>query len=87
MLLEDTHGLERFRVRMAVVDLTGAVARWAGNVHDGLLKVGRATAAAVFATAPPFAPADLTAADCDVLSDYVEARIDLLRELLAQDSG
>jgi hypothetical protein len=69
---------------MALVDLTGSVARWARNLHDGLIKVGDAKAAAVFAMSPPFAATDPTICDCDLLSEYVEVRISLLRDLLAR---
>jgi hypothetical protein len=72
---------------MGLVDLNGAVARWARNVHDGLIKVGDAKAAAVFAISPPFAATDPTIADCDLLSEYVEVRTSSLRDLLARDSA
>jgi hypothetical protein len=74
-------------MRMALVDLNGSVARWARNLHDGLIKVGDAKAAAVFAVSPPFAATDPTIGDCDLLSEYVEVRISSLRDLLARDSA
>jgi hypothetical protein len=72
---------------MALVDLTGSVARWARNLHDGLSEVGECKAAAAFAMSPPFAAAHPTTTDCDRLSEYVEDRISLLQDLLAHDSG
>jgi hypothetical protein len=72
---------------MALVELTGSVARWARNLHDGLLKIGDTKAAAVFAMSPPFAATDPTIGDFDLLSEYVEVRIGSLRDLLARDSG
>jgi len=72
---------------MALVDLNGSAARWARNLHDGLIKVGDAQAAEVFAMSPPFAATDPTIGDCDLLSEYVEVRIDSLRDLLARDSA
>jgi hypothetical protein len=85
LLLEETHGLERFRLRMALVNLTGSVARWAIGLRDGLNKVGRAETAALFDASPPFAAADPTTDDCDHLAKYVQARMEALRELLAED--
>lgn len=72
---------------MALVDLNGSVARWARNLHDGLIKVGDAKAAAVFAMSTPFVATDPTTGDCDLLSEYVKVRISLLQDLLAQDSA
>jgi hypothetical protein len=72
---------------MALVDLNGSVARWARNLHDGLIKVGDTKAAAVFAVSPPFAATDPTIGDCDLLSEYVEVRISLLQDLLARESA
>ncbi len=72
---------------MALVELTGSVARWARNLHDGLIKVDDTSAAAAFAISPPFAATDPTTGDCDLLSEYVEVRIGLLRDLLAQGSA
>jgi hypothetical protein len=72
---------------MALVDLNGSVARWARNLHDGLIKVGDAKAAAVSAMSPPFVATDPTTGDCDLLSEYVTVRISLLRDLLAQNSA
>jgi hypothetical protein len=86
LLLANKHGLDRFAIRMALVDLNGSVARWARNLHDGLIKVDDAKAAAVFAISPPFVATDPTIGDCDLLSEYVEVRIDSLRDLLARDS-
>ena len=87
MLLADTHGLDRFTIRMALVDLNGSVARWVRNLYDGLIKVGDAEAAAVFSIGPPFAATDPTTRDCDLLSEYVEVRISLLQDVLARDSA
>jgi len=83
----ETHGLERFKLRMALVELTGSVARWANGLYDGLNKVGRGESAALFAAAPPFAGADPTTEDCDQLRQYVQARMRALDELLAEDAG
>jgi hypothetical protein len=84
-LPSDTHGLERFTVRMALVNLTGSVATWAHGLHHGLSRAGQAAAAAAFAQSPPFAAAEPTTADYDRLSEYVEARMTVLRDLLAED--
>jgi hypothetical protein len=83
----DTHGLERFKTRMALVDLTGTVASWANGLHDALTKTGNTEAAAVFALGPPFAATDPAARDYDQLVDFVEARMRLLQELLASDAA
>jgi len=86
-LLVDSHGLEQFAIRMAIVDLTGAVARWAGGLHDGLSRARQARAAAAFAASPPFAAADPTTGDCDRLAAYVEERMELLEDLLSGASA
>jgi hypothetical protein len=86
-LLADPHGLDRFTVRMALVNLTGSVARWANGLHDGLSKVGHTETAGLFAIGPPFAAADPTTEDCDQLAEYVQARVTALHDLLAQDAG
>ena len=86
LLLAETHGLERFRLRLALVDLTGSVAKWGNGVNDGLNKVGRAETGALFAIPPPFAASDPTAEDCDNLAEYVEVRMKALHDLLADDS-
>ena len=86
LLLAETHGLERFRLRMALVDLTGSVARWANGLREGLNKMGHADTAALFAISPPFAAADPTTDDCDQLARYVEARMEALDDLLAEDA-
>jgi hypothetical protein len=86
LLLEETHGLERFTLRMALVNLTGSVAKWASGLGDALKKVGQAETAALFAINPPFAAADPSTDDCDKLAEYVEARMGALRDLLAQDA-
>ncbi len=85
-LLAETHGLERFTLRMALVDLTGSVASWANGLCDGLNKVGHAETAALFAGGPPFAAADPATDDCDQLAEYVEARMQALHDLLAEDA-
>ena len=71
---------------MALVNLTGSVARWANGLADGLNKVGHAETAALFAINPPFAAADPSNDDCDQLAEYVEARMDALHDLLAGDA-
>ncbi len=76
-------GLERFATRMAMVELTGSIARWAGAVRDGLAKAGCTEAAALFALTPPFAEPEPTQEDYDRLDDYVQARVAMLTELLA----
>jgi hypothetical protein len=86
-LSDHTHGLERFALRMALVDLAGSVARWAIGLHDGLSKAGHVEAAAVFALGPPFPATDPTTDDCDQLGEYVEARMEELQELLAADGA
>jgi hypothetical protein len=86
LLLAETHGLDRFTLRMALVNLTGSVARWANGLGDGLNKVGHAEAAALFVISPPFAATDPTTEDCDQLAEYVEARTKALRDLLAEDA-
>jgi hypothetical protein len=86
-LSADTHGLDRFTTRMALVELTGRVARWANALHDGLAKSEHVEAAAAFALSPPFAAADFTASDYDRLEDYVEARMLVLRDVLAADGS
>lgn len=87
LLLTETHGLERFTLRMGLVNLTGSVARWASGLGDGLNKVGRAETAALFAVSPPFAAADSTTEDCDRLAEYVETRMKALDDLLAEDAA
>jgi hypothetical protein len=86
LLLVETHGLDRFTLRMTLVNLTGSVARWADGLGDGLSKVGRAETAARFAISPPFAATDPTTDDCDELAEYVEARLRALHDLLAEDA-
>jgi hypothetical protein len=71
---------------MALVDLTGSVAKWANGLGDGLNKAGRAETAALFAINPPFAAADPSTDDCDQLAEYVEARMEALHDLLAEDA-
>jgi hypothetical protein len=72
---------------MALVNLTGSVARWGNGLHDGFSKVGHAETAAVFALSPPFATTDPTTDDCDHLGEYVEARVKVLHDLLARDAA
>ena len=74
LLDREAHGLDRFRLRMALVNLTGSVARWANGLGSGLTKLDRAEAAALFAISPPFAAADPSTDDCDRLTEYVESR-------------
>jgi len=87
LLLAQTHGLERFAIRMALVNLTGSVAEWCNGLRDGLNNVGHAETAAVFTIGPPFAATDPTADDCDHLREYVEARMKVLEDLLAGDAA
>lgn len=70
---------------MAIVNLTGSVARWTHGLRDGLNKAGHPETAALFATSPPFAAAEPTTDDCDRLAEYVEARMRALYDLLAED--
>jgi hypothetical protein len=86
LIRSDTHGLEQFTMRMALVNLTGSVASWANGLHDGLSKTGNLDAARVFAVSPPFAATDPTTGDYDQLGDFVEARTKVLQELLASDA-
>jgi len=86
LLLAETHGLERFTIRMAIVDLTGSVARWASGLHGGLSKVGHTETAEAFALSPPFAATDPTTDDCDRLAEYVEVRVNVLHDLFAGDA-
>lgn len=81
----DTHGLERFKTRMALVEATGSVASWAKGLHEGLSRAGNTEAAAVFAPSPPFAAADPTSGDYDQLGAFVETRMKVLEELLASE--
>jgi hypothetical protein len=83
LLLVETHGLDRFTIRMALVNLTGSVARWANGLGDGLSKVGHTKTAGLFAIGPPFAASDPSTDDCDQLAEYVEARVNALYDLLA----
>jgi hypothetical protein len=71
---------------MALVNLTGSVARWANGLGAGLNKVGHAETAALFAVNPPFAAGDPTTDDCDQLAEYVETRMEALHDLLAKDA-
>jgi hypothetical protein len=83
----DASGLERFGTRMALVELTGSVSKWAHGLHEGLGRVGHPTSAVAFAVPPPFAATDPTRTDCERLGEYVSARVQLLREVLAEDAG
>jgi hypothetical protein len=86
-LPDDAHGLERFKTRMALVNLTGSAASWAKGLHNGLSRTGNTEAAAMFARSPPFAATDPTTGDYDQLGDFVEARMKVLEELLASDAA
>ena len=79
----EMHGLERFTVRMGLVQLTGSIAAWADGLRAGLHKRGFEDAAARFASSPPFA-GEVADADFQRLQDYVVARVELLGELLAE---
>ncbi len=83
LLLTQTHGLERFTIRMALVDLTGSVARWGNGLRDGLEKAGYTETAALLGAGPPFPATDPTAEDCDRLGEYVKARMKAIQDLLA----
>jgi hypothetical protein len=82
LLPTDTHGLARFSVRMALVDLTGSAAKWTRELHDGLRGAGEVQAAAMFASSPPFAATDPTPEDCDRLCAWLEERIGVLSDIL-----
>jgi hypothetical protein len=71
---------------MALVNLTGSVARWANGLCNGLNNECHTETAALFASSPPFAAADPTTDDCEELAEYVEARMRALRDLLAEDA-
>ena len=86
LLFAETHGLERFTLRMALVNLTGSVAKWASGLDNGLNKVGHAETAALFAIGPPFAATDPTTTDCEQLAEYVEDRMKALHDLLDEDA-
>ena len=79
----ETHGLDQFARRMALVSLTGSVARWANALHEGLSRNGQAGAAARFGEPPPFPATDAGPADCDRLRDYLNEHIDAIGEILA----
>jgi hypothetical protein len=83
LLPTDSHGLGRFAIRMALVDLTGSAARWSRVLHGALLDAGLQDVAAAFAAAPPFAATDPGPEDCDRLHDWVQARTHVLDDLLA----
>ena len=87
LLLSETHGLDRFTIRMNLVKLTGSVARWGNGLRAGFNKVGHTDTAAVFSVAPPFAATEPTTDDCDRLADYVKARMEVLHDFLAGDAA
>jgi hypothetical protein len=87
LLLAETHGLERFTQRMALVNLTGSVAKWGSRLRAGFDSVGDAETAAVFAIAPPFAATNPTTDDCDHLRDCVDALVKALDDFLAGDAA
>jgi hypothetical protein len=82
-LAAESSGLDRFAVRMALVELTGSVSAWADGLHRGLLKWGQSAAAEPFALRPPFASAEPTAEDYERIGDYLAERVELLGALLA----
>ena len=82
-LAVEQHGLDRFAARMSLVELTGSVASWASGLGAALGRAGHTEEAAQFDVSPPFA-ADASSADCDRLRDYVQARVDLLAQLLSR---
>jgi hypothetical protein len=87
LLLAPTRGLDQFAIRMALVDLTGSVARWGNGLSAGFENVGDLETAAVFAISPPFAATDPSTDDCDRLGEHVEARMSVLRDFLAGDAA
>jgi hypothetical protein len=86
-LLAETRGLDQFAIRMALVNLTGSVARWGNGLSAGFRNVGHLETAAVFAISPPFAATVPTIDDCDHLGEHVEARISVLQAFLAGDAA
>ena len=78
--------MERFKIHMALVELTGSVARWSRGLAAGLEKVGRADAAAALASGPPFPSGDTTPGDFDRLGEFVEAGIALAGETLSDET-
>jgi len=68
---------------MALVSLTGSVAKWAHGLHDGLKRNGHPAAAAAFEAPPPFPDTDAGPADCDRLGAYLEQRIETIGKILA----
>ena len=57
---------EQFRLRMALVNLTGSVARWANGLADGRWAMRECRAVRIN---PPFAAADPSNDDCDQLAE------------------
>jgi hypothetical protein len=86
-LLEQMHGLERFGRRMALVNLTGSVARWANGLHEGLSRNGLLDAAAAFDTPPPFPETDAGPVDCDHLQEYIQERVERIGEIHAAEEA
>ncbi len=84
MMATASNGLARFTVRMALVQETGATAKWARRIHDGLIRWDERDAAEAFAAAPPFAATDPAPEDCDRLSDWIQDRVAVLADLLAR---
>ena len=78
-------GLDRFRARMALVELTGSVAAWAEGLRAGLARWEFAGAATAFADGPPFPQTDTRNTDYEQLSDYVQAGMTFLAALLQDD--
>ncbi len=83
LLPTDSRGLGRFAIRMALVDLTGAAARWSRVLQHALLDACLPEAADAFASPPPFAQTDTGPEDCERLLDWVQARTTVLDGLLA----
>jgi hypothetical protein len=82
----EVHPMERFGLRMSVVNLTGAVAHWAHGLCAGLEKVGHVDGLEVLAAGPPFSSADITQEDFDRLEAFVESGVSLIEVVLALDA-
>ncbi len=78
--------MDRFALRMSLVDLTGAVARWAHVLSAGLEKVGRGDSAVVLAAGPPFSSGEVETEDFERLREFIEHGADLIEMVLADDA-
>jgi hypothetical protein len=72
---------------MALVDLTGSVASWSKQAHDGLSKIGDSDAATTFALGPPFATGTPTSEDYDRLEAHLKVQIQALHAILDADTA